>query len=65
MGLVFSVIGIIICGALGGLGAWAFTTALGLSGTLGAIAAAVVGMVLAVGLWAALTAMLRMLGFIR
>ena len=65
MGLVWSVVGILVCGGLGGVGAWALVTTLGLSGTLGAIAAAVVGMVLAVALWTALTAMLRSLGVIR
>ncbi|MEO8345284.1 MAG: hypothetical protein ABI607_06270 [Betaproteobacteria bacterium] len=65
MGIVWSVVGILVCGALGGMGAWALVTALGLTGTLSAIAAAIVGMVFAVALWAGITSMLRATGFIR
>jgi hypothetical protein len=65
MGIVWSVVGIVVCGGLGGLGAWMLVSVLGLSGTLGAIAAAVVGMVLAVALWTAVTALLRSLRLIR
>ena len=65
MVIVWSVFGIFLCGGLGGLAAWALVTGLGLSGTLGAIVAAVVGMVLAVALWAAITALLRSFGLIR
>ena len=65
MGIVWSVVGIFICGGLGGLAAWALVTGLGLAGTLGAIVAAVVGMVLAVALWTLLTSLLRQFGWIR
>ncbi len=65
MGVIWSVAGILVCGGLGGLGAWALVTTFGLSGTSGAIAAAIVGMVFAVGLWIVMTAMLRSLGLIR
>ena len=65
MGIVGSVVGIFICGGLGGLAAWALVTGLGLTGTLGAIVAAVVGMVLAVALWTLGTSLLRQFGWIR
>jgi hypothetical protein len=65
MGIVSSVVGIIICGGLGGMAAWALVMSLGLGGTIGAIVAAIVGMVLAVALWALLTSVLRSLGWIR
>ena len=65
MGVIWSVIGILICGGLGGLGAWALVTALDLSGTFSAIVAAVIGMVFAVALWAGVTSMLRSTGLIR
>jgi len=65
MGIVWSVIGIFICGGLGGFAAWAFVTAMGWSGTPGALAAAVIGMVVAVALWTGGTALLRSLGWIR
>jgi len=65
MGIFWSVIGILLCGGLGGFTAWAFVTSLGWSGTPGALVAAVVGMVVSVALWTALTALLRSLGRIR
>jgi hypothetical protein len=65
MSIVWSVIGIIICGGLGGIAAWAAVTSLGLEGIPGAIAAAVLGMVAAVSLWVGLTAVMRKLRWIR
>lgn len=65
MGIVWSVVGILICGGLGGFAAWAFVTAVGWAGTSGALAAAVVGMVVAVALWTGGTALFRSLGLIR
>ena len=65
MAIVFSVIGIFICGGLGGFAAWAFVTAMGWVGTPGAIAAAVIGMAVAVVLWTGGTALLRGVGWIR
>ena len=65
MGIVWSVIGIFICGGIGGFAAWAFVTALGWAGIPGALAAAVIGMVVAVALWTGGTALLRSLGWIR
>lgn len=65
MAIVWSVVGILICGGLGGLAAWALVTTLGWDGTPGAIAAAIVGMVLSVALWTGITVMLRAIGRIR
>ena len=65
MTIVWSVVGIFICGGLGGFAAWALVTSVGWDGTLGAIAAAVIGMVVAVALWTGITALLRTFGWIR
>ena len=65
MGIVWSIIGIVVCGGLGGFAAWAFVTAMGWSGTPGALAAMVVGMVVAVALWTGVTALMRSLGRLR
>ncbi len=65
MAIFWSVVGIVVCGGAGGLAAWALVTTFGWDGTPGAIAAAVIGMVLAVALWTALTAGLRASGRIR
>ena len=65
MAIVWSVIGIFVCGGLGGFAAWALVTSLGWVGTAGAIAAAAIGMVVAVALWVAITVSLRSLGWIR
>jgi hypothetical protein len=65
MSIVWSVVGILICGGLGGFAAWAIVSTLGWTGTAGALAASVIGMVIAVALWAGLTSLLRALGRIR
>ncbi len=65
MAMVWNIIGILLCGGLGGFAAWAFVTGMGWDGVLGAIVAAIVGMGLAVALWAGLTTFLRALGWIR
>jgi len=65
MAIVWSVVGIFVCGGLGGIAAWALVTSLGWSGTPGAIAAAIIGMVIAVALWTGLTTLLRALGWVR
>ena len=56
-----SVLGIVLCGVLGGVAAWAIVRAIGLDGVPGAIAAAVVGMVVATAAWVAGTALVRAL----
>jgi hypothetical protein len=60
-----SVLGIVVCGGIGGVAAWAVVTALGWDGTLGAIVAAIIGMVIATAAWAAGTSLLRALRWIR
>ena len=65
MAIVWSVVGIFICGGLGGFAAWALVTGMGGVGTPGAIAAAIIGMVVAVALWTGITTLLRALGWIR
>jgi len=59
-----SIVGIVACGGLGGLLAWALVMALGLQGTPAALLAAVVGMAVAFAAWAGGTALLRSLGWI-
>ena len=63
--LLGSILGILVCGVGGGFAAWALVTALGLVGVLGAVAAAVVGMVVATALFAGGTTLLRAAGWIR
>jgi hypothetical protein len=63
--IVGSILGILLCGGLGGVSAWALVTALGLSGTPAALVAAIVGMMVSVALWAGGSSLLRALGWIR
>ena len=63
MAIVWSVVGILFCGGLGGLAAWAMVTTLGWQGTPGAIIAVIAGMVISVALWTGLTVLLRALGW--
>jgi hypothetical protein len=60
-----SILGILVCGVGGGLAGWAAVTALGVAGVLGAILAAVTGMVVATALWAGGSSLLRALGWVR
>jgi hypothetical protein len=50
--ILSSLLGIVVCGGLGGLAAWGIVTLAGLHGTFGAIVAAIIGMLIATGLWA-------------
>jgi len=63
--LLGSILGILICGVGGGLAAWATVTAWGFVGVLGAVLAAVIGMLVATALWAGGTTLLRTLGWVR
>lgn len=63
--IVGSLLGILVCGAAGGVAAWALVTALGQDGVLGAVLAAVTGMVVATALWAGGSSLLRAWGFLR
>ncbi len=60
-----SILGIFVCGLAGGMAAWSAVSALGLDGVVGAIVAAVIGMVAATALWAGGSTLLRMLGLLR
>ena len=60
-----SILGIVICGMGGGFAAWSVVTAWRIDGVLGAILAAVIGMVVATALWAAGSSLLRALGWVR
>ena len=63
--IIGSVLGILVCGSLGGGIAWAVVGMLGLAGAAGAIVAAVIGMVVAVAAWAAGSVALRAAGWIK
>ena len=63
--IVFSVLGILVSGILGGLAGWTVITLLGFSGVGGALVAAPVGMVVATAVWVGLTVLLRALGYLR
>ena len=54
-----SVIGIVVCGLVGGVGAWSIVDSLGLAGVGAAVAGAVLGMVVATAAWLAMTVVLR------
>ena len=58
---VGSILGIVACGATGGVAAWSIVALMGWTGPFGALAAAVIGMVLATAAWTGLTSLLRML----
>ncbi len=63
--IVFSILGILVGGLAGGLAGWSTIALLGLSGTGGALVAAIIGMVVATAVWIGLTVLLRALGFLR
>jgi hypothetical protein len=56
-----SLLGIVLCGGLGGLAAWAVVMAIGVNGVFGAILATVIGMVVAAAAWTACTSLMRTL----
>jgi hypothetical protein len=60
-----SILGILICGVAGGFAAWSAVTAWGIDGVLGAIVAAVIGMVVATAFWAGGSSLMRALGWVR
>ena len=53
--------GIVVCGGGGGIAGWAIVNWIGWDGVLGAIAAAIIGMVVATAAWIALTSLQRTL----
>jgi hypothetical protein len=60
--IVLSLLAIVLCGGLGALAGFALVRILGLSGTLGALAAVVAGMVVATLAYGLGVALLRKLG---
>jgi hypothetical protein len=65
VGIFWSVVGILVSGGAGGVAGWWIIGRLGLAGPVGAIAAAVIAMGVATGVWIALTVGLRRLGLVR
>ena len=63
--MFFSIIAILVCGVAGGFAAWLLVSNLGIDGVIGALAAAVIGMIVATALWAGASALLRAFGWIR
>jgi hypothetical protein len=59
--IALSLLGVLICGTIGGVAAWAIVGAAGITGIAGALLAAVLGMVMAVAAWVAGTSLLRVL----
>lgn len=63
--ILYSIIGILLSGLAGGIAGWSIIGALGWSGVGGALAAAVIGMVVATAVWVALTVLARKAGLAR
>ena len=63
-GVAGSILGILLCGGMGGFAAWSVVNALEIDGVTGAIAAAAIGMIIATALWTAGSWVLRTLGFL-
>ena len=59
--ILASVLGIVASGLCGGLAGWSVIALLGWSGVGGALAAAVIGLLVATGAWIGLTSLLRAL----
>ena len=64
-GILFSLLGILASGVCGGVAGWWLRGALGWDGVGGAFVAAIVGMVVATGVWIGITVLLRALGALR
>lgn len=63
--IFFSIVGILFAGSCGGLAGWALSSVLALTGVSAALVAAGVGMVVATGIWVALTVLLDKAGLLR
>jgi hypothetical protein len=63
--IVGSLIGILVCGGIGGFVAWSAVNAWGMNGVLGAMLAAAIGMVVATTLWVGGASLLRALRWLR
>ena len=64
-GAVGSLLGILVCGGIGGFVAWLAVNALEMEGVMGALLAAAIGMVVATGLWIGGTWVLRAIGMLQ
>ena len=64
-GLLGSLVGILVCGGIGGFVAWAAVNALEVEGVTGSLLAAAIGMIVATALWIAGTVLLRAVGLLR
>ena len=63
--IFWSILGIILSGLVGGVAGWFVITSLGWDGVLGALVAAAIAMVIATGVWVAITVLLRSIGIVR
>jgi len=63
--IFWSILGIVASGLVGGIVGWFVITSLGWGGTAGALVAAMIAMVVATGVWIAITVLLRSLGIVR
>jgi len=63
--ICFSIVGILLAGGCGGLAGWALVSLLGVTGVAAALVAAATGMVIATGVWVALTVALDKAGLLR
>jgi len=63
--IFFSIVGILLAGGCGGLAGWALVSLLGVTGVAAALVAAATGMVIATGVWVALTVALDKAGLLR
>jgi len=55
-----SLLGIVVCGGIGGIAAWTIVAQFGWNGIFGAIIATIIGMIVATAAWTAWTSLLRM-----
>jgi hypothetical protein len=62
--IFWSVVGILVSGAAGGIAGWAVVRGFDLAGVLAAVIAVVTGMAVATGVWLALTLVLRRIGIV-
>ena len=63
--IFWSILGILVSGLAGGAAGWLVITSLGLDGVGGALLAAAIGMVVATGVFVAITVLLRSFGMVR
>jgi hypothetical protein len=63
--IAWSIAGILVSGLAGGIAGWFVITSLGWNGVGGALLAAAIGMVVATGVWVAITVLLRSFGSVR